>query len=113
MTLKLTKDEEVWLRRRRKWRKWNKRPRRPRRWKKPSHFYVWVYFDGYPDRELEKRVAAECGKRYSDGSGYDFINGERDLSFGFDSRALAIKCARRIKKIRAIKRVTVEGRVWP
>jgi hypothetical protein len=87
--------------------------RRRRRRRKPDPFYLNVVYLGMPDREVEKTIAAEIGRRYSDGSGYSFTDDERDLSFGFQSRALAIKFARKVKKLKGVKRVTVDGRVWP
>lgn len=70
-----------------------------------------------PNSEFEKLLEEIVGVRgRREGSGYSFVDGMRDIEFGFKSRAVAVAAAKRVKKLSSRVRkleVSVSGRIWP
>ena len=92
-----------------------KNRRLAKRYTPPRPFTLMVEYPGVPDSEFEKLLAAQVGPHgQSEGSGYSFVDGMRDVEFGFMSRGVAVAAAKRVKKIFKRKVVVkVTGRIWP
>jgi hypothetical protein len=85
--------------------------RTPKRKWHPAPFSVSAEYKGY-DSLLDRAIVSAMRRKHCDGSGYDFADNKRDLSFDCERRAAAIAAAKRVRKIRGVKAI-VTGRVWP
>lgn len=89
-----------------------------KRYVAPFLFTLTVkYPDDGPNYEFERLLEEVIGVRgRREGSGYSFVDGMRDIEFGFKSRAVAVAAAKRVKKLSSRVRkleVSVSGRIWP
>lgn len=87
------------LRRRRKLVQLPHAARRPRR--RSTNWEVWVEYEGVPltDDDRDQDIERAIGKR-SAASGYQFIDGIRDLSFTFRNERGARQALERVRELK-------------
>lgn len=82
---------------------------------KPAPFRVLVQYGPGLDSDFDREIEI-VARAQSLGSGYSFLDEQRDLDFGFDRKISAVAAAKRLSELKfngkKIK-VTVEGQVWP
>jgi len=66
---------------------------------KTPHFDIWTYYKGHDghDTALDAVIRRAAAIR-SSGSGYCFVNGERDISFHTNRVETAIKAVKRLRQ---------------
>ena len=72
----------------------------------PEHIVNVSYPGSLNPRHFDTEITVAAGRK-SDGSGYCFITGERDLSFWFRTRQGAENCAIRIRGEKIHRRLKV------
>ena len=59
-------------------------------------FRVFVLYEGH-DVSKDRRIEEVVGEKHFEGAGFEFGNGERDLTFTFRAKKQALKAAARVR----------------